>query len=29
MTPAQKQELEDQIERIKASIETELQLLDG
>ena len=29
MTPNQKQELEDQIERIKASIETELQLLDG
>jgi len=29
MTPARKQELEDQIERIKASIETEVQLLDG
>ena len=29
MTPKQKQELEDQIERIKASIETEVQLLDG
>jgi len=29
MTPSQKQELEDQIEYIKASIETEVQLLDG
>ena len=29
MTPDEKQELEDQIERIKASIETEVQLLDG
>jgi hypothetical protein len=29
MTPNQKQELEEQIEDIKASIETEVQLLDG
>ena len=29
MTPCEKQALEDQIERIRASIETELQLLDG
>lgn len=29
MTPSEKQKLEDEIERIKASIETELQLLDG
>ena len=29
MTPSEKQELEEQIESIKASIETEVQLLDG
>lgn len=29
MTPSEKQELEDEIERIKASIETEVQILDG